>query len=206
VAARAPTPSSISRGLGSGQSSSAIIRRVPGQAVAGDVPGRPPPPRLQPHGHQVHPHPPRPPTRPDPGRRTRLRPTQPQLRSARQPAQPLRRQAVHDREAALDLGVRVAVHDSRQDDRDPVIRQPGQDYRMAEAIHTARHQPTRARRGPERGRRLPQVGPPPRSNVLRTAATASGLRAGSGRRNAVATSRTLRRLIECGRSPGGLQP
>jgi hypothetical protein len=60
------------------------------------------------------------------------------------------RQAVHDREAALALGVRVAVHDSRQNDRDPAIWQPGQDYRMAEAIHTARHRPTRAGRGPER--------------------------------------------------------
>jgi len=54
------------------------------------------------------------------------------------------------REAALSLGVRVAVHDSRQNDRDPVIWQPGQDYRMADAIHTARTQPTRMRRGPER--------------------------------------------------------
>jgi hypothetical protein len=54
------------------------------------------------------------------------------------------------REAALSLGVRVAVHDARQNDRDPVIWQPGQDYRMAEAIQAARHQPTRTRRGPER--------------------------------------------------------
>jgi hypothetical protein len=60
------------------------------------------------------------------------------------------RQAVRDREAALALGVRVAVHDSRQNDRNPVIWQPGQDYRMADAIQTARHQPTRARWGPER--------------------------------------------------------
>jgi hypothetical protein len=59
------------------------------------------------------------------------------------------RQAVRDREAALTLGVRVAVHDSRQNDRNPVIWQPGQDYRMADAIHAAR-QPTRARWGPER--------------------------------------------------------
>ena len=57
---------------------------------------------------------------------------------------------VAQREAALALGVRVAVHDSRQNDRDPVIWQPGQDYRMADAIHTARTQPTRTRRGPER--------------------------------------------------------
>jgi hypothetical protein len=60
------------------------------------------------------------------------------------------RQAVRDREAALALGVRVAVHDSRQNDRNPVIWQPGQDYRMAEAIQAARHQPARARWGPER--------------------------------------------------------
>jgi hypothetical protein len=54
------------------------------------------------------------------------------------------------REAALALGVRVAVHDSRQNDRNPVIWQPGQDYRMADAIQAARAQPTRARWGPER--------------------------------------------------------
>ena len=57
---------------------------------------------------------------------------------------------VAQREAALALGVRVAVHDSRQNDRDPVIWQAGQDYRMADAIQAARHQPTRTRRGPER--------------------------------------------------------
>jgi hypothetical protein len=60
------------------------------------------------------------------------------------------RQALRDREAALTLGVRVAVHDSRQNDPNPVIWQPGQDYRMAEAIHAARHQPTRTRWGSER--------------------------------------------------------
>jgi hypothetical protein len=54
------------------------------------------------------------------------------------------------REAALALGIRVAVHDSRQNDQDPVIWQPGQDYRMADALHAARTQPTRARWGPER--------------------------------------------------------
>jgi 1,4-alpha-glucan branching enzyme len=59
-------------------------------------------------------------------------------------------QAVRDREAALALGVRVAVHDSRQNDRNPVIWQAGQDYRMADAIQAARHQPTRARHGAER--------------------------------------------------------
>jgi hypothetical protein len=60
------------------------------------------------------------------------------------------RQAVRDREAALALGVRVAIHDSRQNDRNPVIWQPGQDYRPADAIHAARHQPARTRWGPER--------------------------------------------------------
>ena len=60
------------------------------------------------------------------------------------------RQAVHDREAALALGVRVAVHESHQNDRNPVIWQSGQDYRMADALHAARSQPTGARRGPER--------------------------------------------------------
>jgi hypothetical protein len=60
------------------------------------------------------------------------------------------RQAVRDREAALALGVRVAVHDSRQNDREPVIWQPGQDYRAADAIQAARAQPTRTRHGPER--------------------------------------------------------
>jgi hypothetical protein len=60
------------------------------------------------------------------------------------------RQAVREREAALALGVRVAVHDSRQNDPNPIIWQPGQDYHMADAIHAARHQPTRTRHGPER--------------------------------------------------------
>ena len=67
----------------------------------------------------------------------------------------LGRQAVRDREAALALGVRAAVHDSRQNDRNPVIWQPAQDYRAADAIQAARAQPTRthwgrARIGPER--------------------------------------------------------
>jgi hypothetical protein len=54
------------------------------------------------------------------------------------------------REAALALGIRVAVHGSRQNDRNPVIWQAGQDYRMADALQAARHQPTRTRHGPER--------------------------------------------------------
>jgi hypothetical protein len=57
---------------------------------------------------------------------------------------------VAQRERALSLGVRVAVHDSRQNDRDPVIWQPGQDYRAADALQAARREPTRTRRGPER--------------------------------------------------------
>ena len=59
---------------------------------------------------------------------------------------------VAQRERALALGVRVTVHDSRQNDLNPVIWQAGQDYRAADAIHTARHQPARARLGPERVR------------------------------------------------------
>jgi hypothetical protein len=39
---------------------------------------------------------------------------------------------------------------SRQNDRDPVVWQPGQDYRMADAIQAARVQRTRTRSGPER--------------------------------------------------------
>jgi hypothetical protein len=60
------------------------------------------------------------------------------------------RQAVRDREAALALGVRVAVHDSRQNDRNPVIWQAGQDYRAADAIQAARYQPAPERVGVER--------------------------------------------------------
>jgi hypothetical protein len=63
---------------------------------------------------------------------------------------PVGHRDVHQRERALSLGVRVAVHDSRQNDRNPVIWQPGQDYRAADALHAARTQPTRARHGPER--------------------------------------------------------
>jgi hypothetical protein len=57
---------------------------------------------------------------------------------------------VAQREAALALGVRVTVHDARQNDPNPVIWQAGQDYRAADAIQAARHQPTRTRWGPER--------------------------------------------------------
>jgi hypothetical protein len=60
------------------------------------------------------------------------------------------REAVREREAALALGVRVAVHDSRQNDRNPIIWQAGQDYRAADAIHNARLEVARTRRGPDR--------------------------------------------------------
>jgi hypothetical protein len=63
---------------------------------------------------------------------------------------PYGKRTVQDREAALALGVRVAVHDSRQNDRHPVIWQSGQDYRTADAIQAARAQPARTRWGPER--------------------------------------------------------
>jgi hypothetical protein len=56
---------------------------------------------------------------------------------------------ITQREAALALGVRVAVHDSRQNDPNRVIWQPGQDYRMA-TPSTSPRQPTRARHGRER--------------------------------------------------------
>ena len=63
---------------------------------------------------------------------------------------PYGKRTVQDREAALALGVRVAVHDSRQNDRNPVIWQAGQDYRAADATHRARLQHVRQRHGPER--------------------------------------------------------
>jgi hypothetical protein len=63
---------------------------------------------------------------------------------------PLGHRDLQQRERALSLGVRVAVHDSRQNDRNPVIWQAGQDYRAADTIHAARAQSTRTRWGPER--------------------------------------------------------
>jgi len=62
----------------------------------------------------------------------------------------LGQQAVRDREAALAMGIRVAVHDSRQNDRDPVIWQGGQDYRAADAIRAARTETIRTRQSAER--------------------------------------------------------
>jgi hypothetical protein len=43
-----------------------------------------------------------------------------------------------------------ADRSDRQNDRNPVIWQPGQDYRAADALHTARRELVWARRGPER--------------------------------------------------------
>jgi hypothetical protein len=63
---------------------------------------------------------------------------------------PIGHRDVAQREAAFALGIRVAIHDSRQNDRDSVIWQPGQDYRAADAIQAAHIQPTRTRHGPER--------------------------------------------------------
>jgi hypothetical protein len=57
---------------------------------------------------------------------------------------------LQQREAALTLGIRVAVHDSRQNDPNPHVWQAGQDYRVADAIHAARTQLVRTRHGPER--------------------------------------------------------
>jgi hypothetical protein len=60
------------------------------------------------------------------------------------------RQAVRDREAALALGIRVAVAASRENDPNPVMWLAGQDYRAADATRTARRELGRSRRGPGR--------------------------------------------------------
>ena len=60
------------------------------------------------------------------------------------------RQALRDREAALALGTRVAVATSRENDPNPVLWLPGQDYRAADATHRARVQTIRQRQRPER--------------------------------------------------------
>ena len=52
---------------------------------------------------------------------------------------------VAQREAALALGVRVAVHDSRQNDPDPHVWQPGQDYRPPTPSKPPADEPARAR-------------------------------------------------------------
>ena len=59
-------------------------------------------------------------------------------------------QALHDREAALVLGTRVAVASSRENDSNPVMWLAGQDYRAADATRAARLELVRGRRGPER--------------------------------------------------------
>jgi hypothetical protein len=65
------------------------------------------------------------------------------------PHNPYGRQALHDREAALALGIRVAVASSRENNPNPVVWLAGQDYRAADAIHRARLQTVRQRHGPE---------------------------------------------------------
>jgi hypothetical protein len=92
-----------------------------------------------------HPHP-----STERGRRGGLRPAQPRLRRFRRPARPLRppgRPGPRDRPRPRGAGGRPRL---RQNDRNPVIWQPSQDYRAADAIQAARTQPTRARYGPER--------------------------------------------------------
>jgi hypothetical protein len=66
------------------------------------------------------------------------------------PHNPHGHQALHDREAALALGTRVAIASSRENDRNPVMWLAGQDYRAADATRTARLQTVRQRHGPER--------------------------------------------------------
>jgi hypothetical protein len=62
---------------------------------------------------------------------------------------PYGRQALHDREAALSLGTRVAVASSRENNPNPVVWLAGQDYRAADATRAARLQTVRQRHGPE---------------------------------------------------------
>jgi hypothetical protein len=62
---------------------------------------------------------------------------------------PYGRQALHDREAALSLGTRVAVASSRENNPNPVVWLAGQDYRAADATQRARLQTVRQRHGPE---------------------------------------------------------
>jgi hypothetical protein len=61
-----------------------------------------------------------------------------------------RPQALLDREAALALGTRVDVEESRENDSNPVMWQAGHHYRAADATRTARLELVRSRRGPER--------------------------------------------------------
>jgi hypothetical protein len=69
----------------------------------------------------------------------RLNPTFGVLAESRDP---IGHRDLQQREAALALGIRVAVHDSRQNDPNPVVRQAGQDYRAADVTQAARAQPT----------------------------------------------------------------
>jgi hypothetical protein len=69
---------------------------------------------------------------------------------AADPHNPHGHQALRDREAALSLGIRVAVASSRENDPNPVTWLAGQDYRAADATRTARLQTVRQRHGPER--------------------------------------------------------
>jgi hypothetical protein len=66
------------------------------------------------------------------------------------PHNPHGHQALRDREAALSLGIRVAVASSRENDPNPVMWLAGQDYRAADATRTAHLQHIRQRHGPER--------------------------------------------------------
>ena len=66
------------------------------------------------------------------------------------PHNPHGRQAFRDREAALALGIRVAVAASRENDPNPVMWLAGQDYQAADATRTAHLELIRSRRGPER--------------------------------------------------------
>jgi hypothetical protein len=63
---------------------------------------------------------------------------------------PYGQKAMRDREAALALGIRVAVATSRENDRNPVMWLAGQDYRAADAVRTARLEGARRRRSPDR--------------------------------------------------------
>jgi len=66
------------------------------------------------------------------------------------PYNPHGHHALRDRETALSLGTRVAVAASRENDPNPVMWLAGQDYRVADAAHTARLELGRSRHGPER--------------------------------------------------------
>jgi hypothetical protein len=66
------------------------------------------------------------------------------------PHNPYGQRAMHDREAALALGNRVAVAISRENDPNPILWLAGQDYRAADTTHRARIQTICQRHGPER--------------------------------------------------------